>query len=118
MLKVGLRAIVAGIEASFQCEAVIDYGAMYHQVYNHEALTREFMQFVSEQTDMKVITCTEAMTGEDFGYMLQEIPGFMFWLGVNSEYGLHHAKLKPDEEAIEKAIVFLDQYVKWKGTRK
>ena len=110
--------IIAGIEASFHCEAVIDYGAMYHQVYNHEALTREFMQFVSEQTDMKVITCTEAMTGEDFGYMLQEIPGFMFWLGVNSEYGLHHAKLKPDEEAIEKAIVFLDQYVKWKGTRK
>ncbi len=60
MLKVGLKAIVAGIEASFQCEAVIDYGAMYHQVYNHEALTREFMQFVSEQTDMKVITCTES----------------------------------------------------------
>ncbi|MBY7121991.1 N-acetyldiaminopimelate deacetylase [Bacillus sp. FSL M8-0063] len=117
-VKSRIEAIVAGIEASFQCEAVIDYGAMYHQVYNHEVLTREFMQFVSEQTDMKVITCTEAMTGEDFGYMLQEIPGFMFWLGVNSEYGLHHAKLKPDEEVIEKAIAFLDQYVKWKGTRK
>lgn len=39
----------------------------------------------------------------------------MFWLGVNSEYGLHHAKLKPDEEVIEKAITFLSQYVKWKG---
>ncbi|MBE5103963.1 N-acetyldiaminopimelate deacetylase [Bacillus thuringiensis] len=116
-VKSRIEAIVAGIEASFQCEAVIDYGAMYHQVYNHEELTREFMQFVREQTDMNVITCTEAMTGEDFGYMLREIPGFMFWLGVNSEYGLHHAKLKPDEEAIEKAIVFLDQYVKWKGNR-
>ncbi|HDR7791714.1 TPA: N-acetyldiaminopimelate deacetylase [Bacillus luti] len=116
-VKSRIEAIVAGIEASFQCEAVIDYGAMYHQVYNHEELTREFMQFVREQTDMDVITCTEAMTGEDFGYMLREIPGFMFWLGVNSEYGLHHAKLKPDEEAIEKAIVFLDQYVKWKGNR-
>lgn len=117
-VKSRIEAIVAGIEASFQCEAVIDYGAMYHQVYNHEELTREFMQFVHEQTNMNVITCTEAMTGEDFGYMLREIPGFMFWLGVNSEYGLHHAKLKPDEEVIEKAIVFLDQYVKWKGTRK
>jgi len=50
--------------------------------------------------------------------MLREIPGFMFWLGVNSEYGLHHAKLKPDEEVIEKVIVFLNQYVKWKGNRK
>ncbi|MEK4914202.1 N-acetyldiaminopimelate deacetylase [Bacillus sp. FSL E2-8887] len=117
-VKSRIEAIVAGIEASFQCEAVIDYGAMYHQVYNHEELTREFMQFTREQTTMDVITCTEAMTGEDFGYMLREIPGFMFWLGVNSEYGLHHAKLKPDEEVIEKAIVFLNQYVKWKGNRK
>ncbi|EJV82173.1 N-acetyldiaminopimelate deacetylase [Bacillus mycoides] len=117
-VKSRIEAIVAGIEASFQCEAVIDYGAMYHQVYNHEELTREFMQFTREQTTMDVITCTEAMTGEDFGYMLREIPGFMFWLGVNSEYGLHHAKLKPDEEVIEKVIVFLNQYVKWKGNRK
>ncbi|MBJ7994324.1 N-acetyldiaminopimelate deacetylase [Bacillus mycoides] len=117
-VKSRIEAIVAGIEASFQCEAVIDYGAMYHQVYNHEELTREFMQFTREQTTMDVITCTEAMTGEDFGYMLREIPGFMFWLGVNSEYGLHHAKLKPDEEVIEKAIGFLNQYVKWKGNRK
>ena len=44
------------------------------------------------------------MTGEDFGFMLKEIPGFMFWLGVESEYGLHHAKLIPNEEAIEIAI--------------
>ncbi len=44
---------------------------MYHQVYNHEELTREFMEFVHKQTDMNVITCTEAMTGEDFGYMLR-----------------------------------------------
>ncbi|MEK4736077.1 MULTISPECIES: N-acetyldiaminopimelate deacetylase [Bacillus] len=117
-VKSRIEAIVAGIEASFQCEASIDYGAMYHQVYNHEELTREFMQFTREQTTMDVITCAEAMTGEDFGYMLREIPGFMFWLGVNSEYGLHHAKLKPDEEVIEKAIVFLNQYVKWKGNRK
>ncbi|MFB5557711.1 N-acetyldiaminopimelate deacetylase [Bacillus cereus] len=117
-VKSRIESIVAGIEASFQCEAIIDYGAMYHQVYNHEELTREFMEFVHKQTDMNVITSTEAMTGEDFGYMLREIPGFMFWLGVNSEYGLHHAKLKPDEEVIEKAITFLSQYVKWKGNRK
>ncbi|EEL49675.1 MULTISPECIES: N-acetyldiaminopimelate deacetylase [Bacillus cereus group] len=116
-VKSRIEAIVAGIEAAFQCAAVIDYGAMYHQVYNHGALTREFMEFASEQTDMNVITCTEAMTGEDFGYMLREIPGFMFWLGVESEYGLHHAKLQPKEEALEKTIAFLKQYISWKGNR-
>ena len=116
-VKNRIEAIVAGVEASFQCEAVIDYGAMYHQVYNHEALTSEFMRFVSEQTNMNVIACTEAMTGEDFGYMLRDIPGFMFWLGVESEYGLHHAKLQPKEDVIERAITFLNQYIKWKGNR-
>jgi N-acetyldiaminopimelate deacetylase len=50
------------------------------------------------------------MTGEDFGYMLKEIPGFMFWLGVDSPFGLHHAKLQPDERAIEFAISVLIDY--------
>ncbi|ABS22916.1 N-acetyldiaminopimelate deacetylase [Bacillus cytotoxicus] len=117
-VKDRIEAIVAGIEAAFQCEAVIDYGAMYHQVYNHEALTKEFMEFASKDTNMNVVTCKEAMTGEDFGYMLRDIPGFMFWLGVDSEYGLHHAKLKPNEAAIDRAIEFLNQYVKWKGNRR
>ncbi|WP_459499706.1 N-acetyldiaminopimelate deacetylase [Bacillus sp. C1] len=116
-VKSRIEAIVAGIEAAFQCEAVIDYGAMYYQVYNHEELTQEFMEFASKRTNMNVITCTEAMTGEDFGYMLRDIPGFMFWLGVDSEYGLHHAKLQPREEVIEQTISFLNQYVKWKGNR-
>jgi metal-dependent amidase/aminoacylase/carboxypeptidase family protein len=31
----------------------------------------------------------EAMTGEDFGYMLKKYPGFMFWLGADSSHGLH-----------------------------
>jgi N-acetyldiaminopimelate deacetylase len=116
-VKERIEAIVQGIQAAFQCTAVIDYGSMYHQVYNHEELTREFMKFASEQTDINVIECTEAMTGEDFGYMLREIPGFMFWLGVESEYGLHHAKLQPNEAAIEKAIAFLTQYIQFKGNR-
>jgi N-acetyldiaminopimelate deacetylase len=116
-VKSRIEAIVKGIEAGFQCVASIDYGSMYHEVYNHEELTREFMNFAKGQTDMNVIECKEAMTGEDFGYMLREIPGFMFWLGVESEYGLHHAKLQPNEEAIEKAIDFLTAYFRFKGNR-
>ncbi|MBO9130347.1 N-acetyldiaminopimelate deacetylase [Bacillus sp. 165] len=115
-VKSRIEALVKGIEAGFQCVANIDYGSMYYEVYNHEEVTREFMEF-AEQTDMKVIECKEAMTGEDFGYMLREIPGFMFWLGVGSEYGLHHAKLQPNEEVIEKAIRFLILYFQFKGNR-
>ncbi|WP_044893930.1 N-acetyldiaminopimelate deacetylase [Bacillus alveayuensis] len=114
-VKERIEAIVKGIEIGYQCEATIDYGSMYYQVYNDEQLTTEFMSFVKEQTNVEVIECKEAMTGEDFGYMLAHIPGFMFWLGVNSPYGLHHSKLNPDEEAIETAIRLLISYLSWKA---
>ncbi len=114
-VKARLEAIVEGIKAGYECEACIDYGAMYYQVYNEEKLTEEFMSFVEDHTDVNVIRCREAMTGEDFGYMLKDIPGFMFWLGVDSEYGLHHSKLNPNEDAIPTAITLLKRYIEHKG---
>ncbi|UII57232.1 N-acetyldiaminopimelate deacetylase [Cytobacillus spongiae] len=114
-VKSRIEALVRGVEAGYECEVNIDYGAMYHQVYNHHDLTTEWVQFLKECTDVEVIMCKEAMTGEDFGYMLQEIPGFMFWLGVDSSYGLHHAKLNPNEEAIDHAIDFISKYIQFKG---
>lgn len=113
-VKTRIEQLVEGIRAGYQCEAVIDYGSMYHEVYNDEKLTREFIEFAKSQSGVVVHECTEAMTGEDFGYMVKEIPGFMFWLGVNSEYGLHHAKLSPDEMAIETAISLVTEYFTYK----
>jgi len=80
-------------------------------VFNDEALVEKFMTFAHSTGVVDVIRCKEAMTGEDFGYFLKEIPGFMFWLGVDSEYGLHHAKLNPKEEAIEVAINLITAYL-------
>ncbi|MFJ7939803.1 N-acetyldiaminopimelate deacetylase [Peribacillus sp. NPDC096622] len=115
-VKSRIKALVDGIQVGYECFAEIDYGSMYHQVYNEERLTREFMEFTEKSTSVHLHQCTEAMTGEDFGYMLKEIPGFMFWLGVSSEYGLHHAKLSPDEKAIELAIDHLTDYITFKGS--
>lgn len=116
-VKHRIEAIVKGIEAGFECEAVIDYGSMYHQVYNSEELTREFINFIKEDDAVQFVECKEAMTGEDFGYMLKEIPGFMFWLGVDSPYGLHHAKLTPSEEAIDVAVRVITKYIALKGNQ-
>ncbi|MGN1385981.1 MAG: N-acetyldiaminopimelate deacetylase [Bacillus sp. (in: firmicutes)] len=116
-VKSRIEALTEGLKIGYECEVDIDYGAMYYQVDNNETLTEEFMTFAKEQTDINVIRCREAMTGEDFGYMLKEIPGFMFWLGVDSEYGLHHAKLNPHEQAIPKAIDLLVQYIEFKGNQ-
>ena len=116
-VKHRIEALVRGVEAGFECEAAIDYGSMYHQVYNTEDVTREFINFFEQDPEINVIECTEAMTGEDFGYMLKEIPGLMFWLGVDSTFGLHHAKLNPNEAAIDVAIKVMTRYISFKGNQ-
>ena len=116
-VKARIEALAEGIRVGYECDVTIDYGSMYYQVDNDEQLTEEFITFAEEQSDMQLIRCREAMTGEDFGYMLKDIPGFMFWLGVDSSYGLHHAKLNPNEEAIPKAIDLIVQYIQFRGNK-
>lgn len=111
-VKQRIKELVKGLEVSFQCEATIDFGSNYHQVYNDKQITTRFMDFVKEQSAVTLHICREAMTGEDFGYMLEEIPGFMFWLGVDSPFGLHSAKLSPDEKAIDVAIDLMSAFIK------
>ena len=116
-VKERIESIVKGIEIGYSCKAKIDYGSMYHQVDNDEKLTREFMTYISEHTSYDVRECTEAMTGEDFGYMVDQISGFMFWLGVGSSYGLHHSKLQPDESAIKVAVDSMCKYISYKANQ-
>lgn len=110
-VKSRIEALVRGIEAGFECQGAIDYGANYCQVYNNEDITRDFMNWVRESGIAELIECPTAMTGEDFGYFLEQIPGFLFWLGVSTPYGLHHARIEPSEDAIEVAIRVLSGYL-------
>lgn len=112
-IKERIEMLVRGIESGFQCTADIDYGCSYAQVNNHAELTCTFMEWVRDCHHAALIECEPAMTGEDFGYFLEEIPGFMFWLGVDTPYGLHHAKIEPNEEAIHVAVNLLTQYITW-----
>lgn len=113
-IKRRIEAIAKGIEAAFECELTIDYGSNYCQVANDSTLTKEYMSFASQSPNVDFIEAPAAMTGEDFGYFLEQIPGFMFWLGVNSPYGLHDARLLPDEAAIQIAVSHLIEYFTWK----
>jgi N-acetyldiaminopimelate deacetylase len=116
-VKERIEALVKGVEIGYSCKATIGYGAMYHQVFNEETLTTEFMEFTAGNTDYNVRLAKEAMTGEDFGYMVDQIPGFMFWLGVDSSFGLHHAKLMPAEEAIFVAVDVMTKYISYKANQ-
>lgn len=115
--KKRIEQIVKGIETAFECDATIDYGANYYQVKNDRKLTEEFIYFFKDASFVRIVECKEAMTGEDFGYMLKEIPGFMFWLGAESPYGLHHSQLSPNEKCIDVAIKTMISYLEKKGNQ-
>ncbi|TFB14055.1 amidohydrolase [Filobacillus milosensis] len=102
VIKESIENLLKGIEVRYDCETSIDYGANYYMVHNDANYVGKFKTIIEDIVDYK--EAPEAMTGEDFGYLLKEIPGFMFWLGVDSEYGLHNSQLKPDERAIDVGI--------------
>ncbi|MBC1330481.1 N-acetyldiaminopimelate deacetylase [Listeria booriae] len=106
-----LKQLAKGWEEAYQCEVNFIPGSDYMQVDNDTAQTEQFIDYLQKNYPQSYIACKEAMTGEDFGYFLEKIPGFMFWLGVDSEYSLHHAKLNPDENAIPFAIEVLTGYL-------
>jgi N-acetyldiaminopimelate deacetylase len=114
-IKTRIEALARGLETAFDCRVNIDYGSNYCQVYNNEAITAEFMSWVRSTDTFELIECKEAMTGEDFGYFLDRIPGFMFWLGVDTPFGLHHARIEPNDQAIDPAIRLIDEYLRWKS---
>lgn len=111
-VKRRIEAICAGIEASFECDITIDYGSMYYEVNNNEQCANQLLAFAESFEHCQAVTCSAAMTGEDFGYFLKEIPGALYWAGANCEYGLHHAKISPDEDLLTFNANFVEQFIR------
>ncbi|WP_047982957.1 N-acetyldiaminopimelate deacetylase [Ornithinibacillus californiensis] len=105
-VKQKLESVARGFEISHDCDVRIDYGSNYFQVYNDKRYVQQFQEVI-QQTEYSFVEAKKAMTGEDFGFMLKDIPGFMFWLGVDSTYGLHNAQLNPKEEALQVGVTIV-----------
>lgn len=111
LVKNKIEAMAKGIESGYDCQITIDYGANYYQVYNDPPLVTSFEQSVVE-AGFVYRECLPVLAGEDFGFFLKEIPGFMFWLGVESKHSLHSAELAPKEEAIPIGIQIVTTFIK------
>ncbi|WP_152658377.1 N-acetyldiaminopimelate deacetylase [Oceanobacillus sp. CFH 90083] len=111
LVKEKLEKLIKGFEIAYDCQIDVDYGANYYQVVNDEKYVELFKESLAT-TDITYIQASAAMTGEDFGDMLKEIPGFMFWLGVDSPYGLHHARLSPNEAALSVGVEAVETFIR------
>lgn len=107
-VKREIEKVARGYEIADDCDIRIDYGSNYHQVYNDAEQVHRFEKIVGP-TEYQYQESKMAMTGEDFGYMLKSVPGFMFWLGVESDAGLHQSTLKPKEEALEVGVNIVER---------
>ncbi|WP_188205337.1 N-acetyldiaminopimelate deacetylase [Desemzia incerta] len=110
------KEIAQGIEMTYQCKVDVDlnmYG--YLPVINTPKETEAFVQFMKHRADVHYEEAGTAMTGEDFGYLLDKVPGTMFWLGVDTPYGLHHPQMSPKEEAIPFAIKTVRDFLEAKA---
>ena len=79
-------------------------------VENDPAITARFMQYARGHADLAFTDTPVTMASEDYGYLVERIPGMMFWLGVGQGHPLHSEKFAPDEKAIETAVKLMTSY--------
>ncbi len=114
LTQIRIREIGEGIAKSFNCEVVVSLDQKgYVPVINDLQTTEKFISFMKQEPDVVFEEAEVAMTGEDFGYLLSKVPGTMFWLGVDSPYGLHSAKFEPKEAAIPFAVEHISHFLKF-----
>ncbi|MET1248024.1 N-acetyldiaminopimelate deacetylase [Sporolactobacillus sp. STCC-11] len=111
LIKDDIERQVKAIEIAYQCKGTIDYGANYYQVFNRKEYVDPFICFCKDK-DFPYVICDDAMAGEDFGYFLKELPGFMFWLGIGKTSSLHAADFKPDEAALAQGVKVVSAYIR------
>ncbi|GAP02655.1 N-acetyldiaminopimelate deacetylase [Fructobacillus pseudoficulneus] len=116
MMQERVQAISDGIALSYgvTMDLELEQGG-YYPVENDPAITADFINFMAENPDIDFAEAEPAMTGEDFGYLLQKIPGTMFWLGVGDpDHSLHDARLNPDEGALDAGVKAMIAYLEWR----
>lgn len=86
----------------------------YLPVENDPILATQVINFMQKQSDINFELAQPAMTGEDFGYLLQHISGVMLWLGVNDSHPLHSAQLTIDESALLPGYNALKSFLLWR----
>jgi N-acetyldiaminopimelate deacetylase len=108
-----MREIGVGIAQSFQCEVTVSLDQKgYLPVINDAATTGNLIDWLEKNQEVQFEMAPIAMTGEDFGYLLDKVPGTMFWLGVDSSYGLHSEYFNPNEAALEFGVKQVSAFLK------
>ncbi len=97
-----LLSLVTHIAAGFGGTGTLDYIRHYPVTVNHEAETLLAAEAAMEVSGEERVSQDMApmLGGEDFSFMLNEVPGAMINLGNGPSAGLHHPEYDFNDEAI------------------
>ncbi len=103
-----LRAVCAGIAATFGVSVELDFRPNYPVTFNHAPETLFAGDVAAEvagagkvDRDMEPL-----MAGEDFSYMLEARPGAFIFIGNGDSAGLHHPAYDFNDEAIPHGVSY------------
>lgn len=102
-----LRDIVAGVAATFNMEAELDWRPGYPVTVNDPAATEAALA-VARAIGTGTVNgdCAPEMGSEDFSYMLQRRPGALLWIGNGDSAELHSPSYDFNDSAILPGIRF------------
>jgi len=106
-----LEEVLDGIKIITGVDYAIKKGAFSKEVVCNKGLYEEAFKKLSPHYNF--IDCGYKMTAEDFGFISQRYPSFMFWLGtgLGETCGLHNSRFLPGDEAVLIGIDILSKII-------
>ena len=103
-IKKKINDMTEAVCLAYDCKSEFKLHSEYIPAINNKDIASK-IENIKFDNDLQLIECKSKMTGEDFAFMLDKIPGAIIWLGAgnddNREFGLHNSKYKPDEIAMK-----------------
>ncbi|MGD2016703.1 MAG: M20 aminoacylase family protein [Planctomycetota bacterium] len=101
-LEAGIQRIAVGVAEALGATARVTYSRGYPPTVNHPdqtAFAREVAAGMLGE-DAVVVDPEPSMGGEDFAFMLEQVPGTYVWLGTGGEFDLHHPRYDFNDAAL------------------
>jgi len=104
-----IQELARGVANGMRGDAELDYRLGYPVTRNDAAAARTALEVArglfGEESAVEALH--PSMAGEDFAFMLEEVPGAYVWLGIGDVSGLHTPAFAFDEEILPRGAAML-----------
>ena len=114
MIEARMGQMVQGIAAAFGAQGRLDYTRHYPVTVNHTAETGFAAAAAAAVAGAARVRddMPPTLGGEDFSFMLNEVPGALIKIGNGASAGLHHPEFDFNDEAIAWGVSYWGELVR------